>query len=452
MKKNITLLLALALALTLLTSCELMVPGPTERPSIGLSGETGEPSPAGSAGSAVENYGFTVFPEGNYLADKKFDTDEFLPGYDSNTSFVQQASTCFGKALCQTEDTVYSCIGASGGTLIMYMDKATGISGPLCGKPECLHNSSSCNAYIARWTDGLSVYDGKLYWVDSRSTIMRMNLDGTDRETVDQLAGGSFAHVKQDPTVFFHRGYVYMIGTDHNVVVNGEAKNMASIRAQSLDGKESFSILERTLDCRGSFCMAKAVGNDLYIMLYAFDYADPQDFGSYYRTVELYRWDSRTRQVEFLAGTQTEPGGKTDIERFSFQPVPGDGIYIEYYYEDHYLSEEPEDFSANIYKYSFETGAFEEGVWLDGYALLYYTTEYVVVRTWENTTALYDYDGNLLFTSAPEGEHSVSTFMGVDDRFVYWRCHLSPRDEGYEGHGEHYLAFPLDGGDVIVIG
>ena len=450
MKRTVTLLLPLVLVMSLLTSCELMVPGPTERPSIGLPGEpagTGEPAPTESAGPTVDEYGFTIFPEGNYLADPKFDTEEFLPGYDSNTSFVQQMSTCFGKALCQTGDTVYSCMGSSIGGLIMYMDKATGISAPLCGKPECLHNSFACNAYIAQWADGLCVYEGKLYWVDSRATIMRMNLDGTGRETVDQLRGSSFEHVKQDPTVFFHRGYVYIIGTDHNVVVDGVAKSIASIQAQSLDGKESFTILDRTLDSRGPSCMVKAVGNDLYIMLYSFEYEDTQNLEGYFHLVELYRWDSRTRQVEFLAGTQTEPNGKTDIERFSFQPIPGDGIYMEYYFSDrqgHY--------SANIYKYSFETGAFEEGKWLDGYALLFYTAEYVVAPSMEKTILLYDYGGNLLFTSAPEGEHSASTFMGVDDQFVYWRCLLSPLDEGYREHGDHYLAFPLDGGDVIVIG
>lgn len=108
MKRTITILLALALAL--LTSCELMVPGPTERPSIGLPSEpagTGEPTPAETADPTVDEYGFTIFSEGNYLADPKFDTDEFLPDYDADPAFVHYESTR-GSTLCQAEDTIYS--------------------------------------------------------------------------------------------------------------------------------------------------------------------------------------------------------------------------------------------------------------------------------------------------------------------------------------------------------
>ena len=61
MKKYIALLLALVLTLALLTSCELMAPGPTERPSIGLPGE-----PAGPGGCAGQPDGGTLRRTGHH--------------------------------------------------------------------------------------------------------------------------------------------------------------------------------------------------------------------------------------------------------------------------------------------------------------------------------------------------------------------------------------------------
>ena len=157
MKKNITLLLALALVMSLLTSCELMAPGPTERPPIVLpstSAETGEPTPTETADPTVENYGFTVFPEGNYLANPKFDTDEFLPDYDADPSFIHAFSTIGNHVLCRTESTAFACTGSLSKGTIKYLDKATGICLPLCGKPECLHDNDTCNAYVPGMIDG----------------------------------------------------------------------------------------------------------------------------------------------------------------------------------------------------------------------------------------------------------------------------------------------------------
>ena len=66
MNKLISLLLCALLALSLLTAC-----GPTEVES----NENG-PAPAENTESGKK-------PNVNYLADKKFDTDEYLEGYDS---------------------------------------------------------------------------------------------------------------------------------------------------------------------------------------------------------------------------------------------------------------------------------------------------------------------------------------------------------------------------------
>ena len=439
MKKYIALLLSLGLLLTLLSSCEMFMPAPTEHPSNWWNSAepAGEPgssaNPAENLEGGVDEYGFTVFPVGNYLADPKFDTDEFLPDYDADPSFIQFLSTSMF-ALCQTEDTIYaSRTGLNKTNFVMYADKATGISGPLCGRPECLHNDSTCNAYVLSYADGLCVYDGKLYWANRRSAITRMNLDGANRETVSSV-GSVYDNANKSPSVVIHRGYLYVAGSQDEVIVNGVPMGSFTINAMPLDGGEDFTILHKLVDGTGTECQIKPVGNDLYIMLYNFNYEIEGDFDTYYYTFEFHRWDSKTRQVEFISGTQC-PSNGLQFGKNGFHPVPGDGIYFQAY-----VSTE-EGRNNVIYKYSFETGIYEEGAWINGYALLSYCKDFIVTFQ-DRIVYTFDYNGNLLFTSDRVEEHGLNGFLGADSEFAYFYCLLD----------DHYIAVPLNGGNVIAIG
>lgn len=435
MKRGLVLILILALAL--LTSCELFVPSPTERTPIG-----GDIKPTENADSTEDEYIFTVFPEGDYLADSKFDTDEFLPDYDADPSFIQFLTTGHDQALCQTEDTVYSCVGG----FIMYMDKATGITGPLCGKPECLHNDSSCNASVSSSVHGFRIYEDKLYWVDSRSSVMQMNLDGTGRERVTSV-GGVYENISNDATVVIHRGYVYVAGSKHENIVEGKRMGSVTVNAHPLDGGDGFTVLDKMVDGYGAECVIKPVGNDLYIMLYSFDYEDKENYEGIFEQIEFYRWDSQTRQAELIFNIQTSPEGLR-FEKRSIHPVPGDGIYLQGYYR---LRTGDDSYAKDcVCKYSFETGTFEEILWLDdeGDQLFFwpiYTKGYIVAETNFNNEFriyVYDYDLNLLCRTEPIEGH-YKHFMGADNEFIYYYC--------WAEHGKHCFAVPLDGGDVIVI-
>ena len=440
MKKRIALVLSLVLLPVLLSSCEMFAPNQMQTPgyatSGGETGLSGEPEdsadPAENVAGGVDEYGFTVFPDGTYLADKKFDTNEFLPDCDADPSLIQFASTSLF-ALCRTEDTVYSSrIGVSQSPFIIYADKATGISSPLCGRPECLHNDSTCNAYVTSRADGLCVYDGKLYWISDRSNITRMNLDGTGRKTVAPV-GSVYDNINNDKSVVFHRGYLYVAGSQHQVVENGVAMGSFTINVKPLDGGEDFTILRKLVDGTGTECLIKPVGNDLYIMLYYFNYEIEGNFDTYYDTVEFYRWDTKTRQAEFISGTQSSPGGMRFLAR-SFHPVPGNGIYFQAYIST-------EDGRSNIiYKYSFETDTYEEGTWLAGYSWLLYCKNFIIAYA-DRTVYTYDYDGNPLYKSDRVEGHALGNFVGADSEFAYF----------YSVEDGDYVAVPLNGGDYIAI-
>ena len=89
----------------------------------------------------------------NYLLDEKFDTEAYLPGYDMQNSYARY------KVACETEEAYY--FKPDQDVFLYFYDKESGLSGKLCGRPECPHDSPACNAYLdVRF--GISYYDGKI--------------------------------------------------------------------------------------------------------------------------------------------------------------------------------------------------------------------------------------------------------------------------------------------------
>ena len=101
-----------------------------------------------------------------------------------------------------------------------YLDKTSGASTILCGKPECSHTDDTCNAWA--YGNFLTYYDGKLYWsshdyiqenggvVDKGERLHCMNLDGTNHTVIQELdfvPGGDTSNYLTKPII--HRGIVY---------------------------------------------------------------------------------------------------------------------------------------------------------------------------------------------------------------------------------------------------
>lgn len=461
MKRNLALLLAFSMLLAFLTGCEHFAGTGNERPPLTSTEEpteestensteepTNAPTDGSGAGAVVENYGFTVFPEGNYLADPKFDTDEYLPDYDADLSFVQHFSTGdfsgTSPLLCATEDTVYYYDMEH--KLIMYLDKGTGITGPLCGRPECMHDGSSCNAYVAG-PAGMRVYDGKLYWAGGR-----MNLDGTDREKGpwNRNTGG----MNDIPTTVIHRGYVYTASAGQTASA-GNAQYRAVVNATNMETGETFNVLTRDLKLHGAACEIRPVRNDLYIMTYGFLYYDEDDHSAgSYDDIEIFRWDSKTRQAELVFQYSGKETG-LNFSKETFMPVPGDGIYLrgEYGYDQ------------AVCKYSFETKEIEELLRKDyngreQYRPVY-TKDYIVLDYSNGTlgteftyrTLVYDYAWNLIADKS-NGGLFYSYFMGIDEDYIYGYMMgtIDPETHIPMGDIGRYFMIPLGDGNAVAFG
>ena len=115
------------------------------------------------------------------LLDDQFDTAEFLPEYDFRNEFGKW------REMCESEQAYY--LFSTSNNYLHYYDKESGISGILCGKPDCDHSDTSCNAYFIGSGD-LMFYDGYIYSVQQGNTLIRIKPDDTERETVQRLQSG----------------------------------------------------------------------------------------------------------------------------------------------------------------------------------------------------------------------------------------------------------------------
>ncbi len=108
---------------------------------------------------------------------------------------------------------------------LMFMDKESGRTVPLCSKPDCSHVGKECNAYFPEmeWgengfsKDYLQYYEGSLYSVglteDSYAAIFCIKADGSEWEISTKLYRtdyGSSGHWRT-PEILINGGDVYFI-------------------------------------------------------------------------------------------------------------------------------------------------------------------------------------------------------------------------------------------------
>lgn len=124
-------------------------------------------------------------------------------------------------------DTGYYYIGKGvrDKRIVIYIDKESKKATPLCSKPNCMHDDiDECDAYVnssetvavdtifGATGNLIQYYDGSLYllcgeydesYINYNTYIMKMNLDGTDREKITDYFD---FHVNY---WFIHRGHLY---------------------------------------------------------------------------------------------------------------------------------------------------------------------------------------------------------------------------------------------------
>ena len=456
MKKLTALILILSLTLPLLFACAPAVSGD----DTGKSGNTegtgqnggGETAPDGAGDSP----GVSVPVNDWYKIDDTFDMDP---------SYIQ--STSISHPLYATDETVYMYHPDEG--LIMFIDKATGIWAPLCGKPECLHNDETCGAYVGSSCYALRVYDGKLYWLQGIKEfgfpfrLVRCGLDGTSRETVwtvdvsSSKSSFNYNEFFSDlSSVFIHRGYIYFTSCGL-IVVDGESRGRFRVAAMPIDGGEPFMILDTETDegYNAPRCCTVPLDDDVYIMLFSGSGRDLLNDIWGTERLEFYKWNSETKKTEELIVYDNDTP-MVSVEAQGFLPVRDDGIYFQKVLE--YQRDDGEyDSCVTVCKYSFETGEIEDVVPrlhdgdFDSFFFMSFTKDYILGYSW-GTAYVFDYEGNLVAVkeNLTEYEYPSVNVVGADEKYIYYYFSIMPMfNEGLEKEKNFFLSVPLGGGELI---
>ena len=213
-----------------------------------------------------------------YLADAKFDTDEYLPEYDYvNTRYYPHKISQVGNSL------VYTLSGEKS-MYFKYFDAESGEGGVLCNKPECTHANGSCNGYGMFFC--VNYYDGSLWWMDTDRTspgdynryLLRSDVSGANRRKVLKI----YRHNIQN--IYIHRGYAYLV-INTNVVVGTESMTRTDLVAYALDGSGGEVTIYSNASNLGSSLKVIFVGNRVYCCLGV--YSD--------KALEIYCFDTKTR-------------------------------------------------------------------------------------------------------------------------------------------------------------
>ena len=196
---------------------------------------------------------------------------EVLINYDNEYHFETdcQYYNCFGGglySLAESEDGYYYIRNG----YVHFIDKKTMADTPLCGKPNCLHDSvkletqeeqEQCNAFV-----GISVlqtiryYEGKLYTIsrglnsnsEFYSGLIEISLDGTSRKEIWDFSRED-GHRGDDTPMYYtiHRGVFYYIA-------DGLSEKKDTLFAYDLTKKKAKVIYEGDVD------VLRAIGKYLY--------------------------------------------------------------------------------------------------------------------------------------------------------------------------------------------
>jgi len=246
--------------------------------------------------------------------------------------------------MTESDSTIYKIVIDR----IYYYDKASGISGPICGKPDCDHTGMDCDAYIGTGR-AIQYYNNSLYFVSCDYNIFpaefwlwKADVNGQNREKIKLLDAKGLLIPNQPQNFFIHRGQLFLFCLT-NIVENGVPMMRAAILSSPLDDSQEFttlweekseSVLEYTYRLSGQYVYVSLVTGTKSLQIFRINFLDKtieplfseDGQGYYYGEIHLTADD----EVYLSAATETavyvwkiENGQKTDtivIDNSSYYP------------------------------------------------------------------------------------------------------------------------------------
>lgn len=261
--------------------------------------------------------------------------DSGVLGTDFQKNMNQSTSTKI-HSLCANTEGYYFQFDC----MVYFVDKETGQSTVLCGKPDCDHTYSegntSCNAFTN--ANFLTYYNGKIYYnnsdyilengsyVNKGERLYAMNVDGTEHDAVQSLdfvPRGDTSNFVTSPII--HKGMVYFCysGALYGVKLGTDIED-----ATLIYGSQKASDGSNIVDSNELYYELWADGDLMYFMAKNVKQSD----GTYKDT--LYSYDPANEKLTKV----WEVPGKSEVGTWDTTGVSVTAWYVSGGYLYYYLS------------------------------------------------------------------------------------------------------------------
>lgn len=211
-------------------------------------------------------------------------------------------------SIIETDDAYYVKLYCS--TYLYYYDKATGDRGILCGKPECLHDSSLCEGRISNIGATLNRWDGRLHYYSTDSSsnafaLYSISMEGSEKSRDAVVNDPSVMSGATPQRLDYHRGRLYG-WRRYETVADGKPLLCADIISIEPDSGEVKVIFSRSEEEYISQPSLYYCGKYVYICC---DTGHAAEDGSYYSSVYIMRWNTETEELEEVLKTNSDELG-----------------------------------------------------------------------------------------------------------------------------------------------
>ena len=152
---------------------------------------------------------------------------------------------------------------------LRYADTENGTAGPLCGKAECTHSDSSCNAWVD-WSFTAYAYKDRIYWIQTSTAekcqyLMCMDRTGENHKQIRQLTNdwNDIDFPSGDIHMQIHHGIAFVAG-DSSTITDGEYKDHCVIRGFDLDSNKEYTVLNSEISPNASWVRMHCYGDYVY--------------------------------------------------------------------------------------------------------------------------------------------------------------------------------------------
>ncbi len=333
------------------------------------------------------------------------------------------------------------------GPILIFFDRESGFSAPVCNRPDCLHEDENCRAYFDHTRKAfIQCYENHLYLETAEYDangylsywMYRVNPEDCTRERVCQLP-----YPGESCKYMMHRGYLYMT---HYDIKDPKSQKIVLERVALSELEEKSLTPERLFEKETmSYGPAYIYGNHLYIPC-------SQPLGA--EGVDFIWTDVNLKTLECKEIKMPDIDGVPEPTYMQFQTFNADGVVATYIDLDTILKG---DYSMTYYHYDPETEEYRhfltlpdrgEGFWefyaWDGkHHMTFYVDMAATVANPRLTQEVRILDGNFETQKRIGITGSLYGFIAGDADFSFI--------EAYDENGSYLYAIDKRGEELKIV-